>query len=64
MTPPPPAECRAEALRAYPAHLGSLPADFARQAPDAQARALLALKAADAQTYLQLRAQAVRCAAR
>lgn len=63
VTPPPPAECRADALRAYPAQLRTLPANFARQPPDEQARTLLILKAADAQTYQQLRGQALRCAA-
>ncbi|MEN6538910.1 MAG: hypothetical protein ABFC67_04795 [Mizugakiibacter sp.] len=62
MTPPPPAECQVDALSAYPAQLRTLPANFDHQTLNEQARTLLTLKAADAHTYLQLRAQALRCA--
>ena len=57
-----PAECLRSALLASPDRLTSLPAGFRVSTPDAQARALLKSKTADAGLYLTLRATAIRCA--
>lgn len=61
-TVPVPAECLKAALAATPALLSRLPGGYLLLAPDAQARALLSNKAADAQAYGTLRAVAIRCA--
>jgi hypothetical protein len=59
---PAPAECARAALLRWPAMLTTLPAGWALYTPAARARELLRLKATDAERYLGLRAQALRCA--
>ena len=59
---PAPAECARAALALWPDTLTTLPAGWALYTADARARELLRLKAADADRYLGLRAQALRCA--
>jgi hypothetical protein len=60
--PPAPAECTRAAFEAFAPELSGLPAGFQRLSPDERARTLLYLKNEDAQRYLTLREQALRCA--
>lgn len=60
---PPPTECLAAAFTSYPSTLSLLPSDWLAQSLPDKIRTLLQLKLRDATHYMQLRVQALRCAA-
>jgi hypothetical protein len=70
--PPVPAECTRKAFEAFSESLAGLDDSYAAPCPleslkacrEAKARTLLTLKSQDAEQYRQLRAQALRCAAK
>lgn len=70
--PPVPAECTRKAFEAFSEGLAGLDDSYAAPCPleslqacrEAKARAVLELKSEDADQYRQLRAQALRCAAK
>lgn len=59
---PAPAECTATAFEAFAPQLAGLPPGFGSLNKDSRARVLLSLKESDAEAYINLRAQALRCA--